>query len=259
MVSKQPKNNGNNLGLCKEFFINVALYRIITGNDVEYKEAITNAKNLLKRINKGNIADELIKVGIIGFLNKWRCRYAKEKSSKIKEFLRKNKIKDYLNKLNSYSLKDIAENPEGVEIREKIKGIYQKIRDEKLMGPTCASKFLHILFPKLFVMWDDNIRKKYKEDYNEEIKDNGKGYYKYLVKMNKIKESLESECSKIGIQPNVEKYLNDKFGFDYTIAKYLDEYNWVKYNYIQKIEPNKMGEIFALAKEGLHDFKGNGH
>ncbi len=241
-MSNQQNNKTEDLQLCKEFLINVSAYRVITRNDVEYNNALKNAKKLLDDMNNGNLDEKFIENEIIkGFLNKWRCRLEKAKSGEIsgeiKDFLEKDEIKNYLNKLKKYSLEDLAEIPEVKEIYPKIKAV---------IGPTCASKFLHILLPKLFVMWDGKIRKEYKENYNKEIKDNGKGYYKYLVKMNEIREILESECSKIGIQPNVEKYLNDKFGFDYTIAKYLDEYNWVKYNFTG-IE-DLLAKIFPVIK-----------
>ena len=81
------------------------------------------------------------------------------------------------------------------------------------MGDAAASKALHLIQPRLFVMWDKEIRRSAPE-----------GYGAYLLQMHALALRL---CDQAPAE-DVEAYLQKLLGYETrkTFAKYLDEYNW---------------------------------
>ena len=81
------------------------------------------------------------------------------------------------------------------------------------MGDAAASKALYVLRPRLFVMWDKEIRRSAPE-----------GYGAYLLQMHALALRLTDEAP----AADVEAYLQELLGYETrkTLAKYLDEYNW---------------------------------
>ena len=109
------------------------------------------------------------------------------------------------------------------KLENSIKFVYRKFKDK--LGYTGASKALHVLFPKLFVMWDSKIRKGYnysKGDENE--------YFEFLKEMqNQILLVLEEYAKSEGI--SIDKARDDliKRCDGYYPTKIIDEYNWLKF------------------------------
>ena len=81
------------------------------------------------------------------------------------------------------------------------------------MGDAAASKTLHLLQPRLFVMWDKEIRRSAPE-----------GYATYLLEMHDLAVRLADQAQ----AEDVVAYLQELLGYENrkTLAKYLDEYNW---------------------------------
>jgi hypothetical protein len=81
------------------------------------------------------------------------------------------------------------------------------------MGPAAASKALHLLQPRLFVMWDREISRSAPE-----------GYGSYLLQMHELALRLTAEAP----TDDVEAHLQERLGYETrkTFAKYLDEFNW---------------------------------
>lgn len=81
------------------------------------------------------------------------------------------------------------------------------------MGPAAASKVLHLLQPRLFVMWDREISRSAPD-----------GYGAYLLAMHELALRLAAEAP----TDDVEAHLQGLLGYSErkTLAKYLDEYNW---------------------------------
>jgi hypothetical protein len=81
------------------------------------------------------------------------------------------------------------------------------------MGDAAASKALHLLQPRLFVMWDKEIRHSAPE-----------GYGAYLAAMHTLAGRLTEQAP----TDDVEACLQELLGYENrkTLAKYLDEYNW---------------------------------
>ena len=140
--------------------------------------------------------------------------------------------KESFQKLQGKSLLDL--NLDDEEIEDAIKKAYNSAK-VKYIGATAISKILHLLNPELFVMWDDDIRKKYK------VAGNAAGYLEFLKIVKKeIEEAIEEEatrrgCSKKEIADRICKELpSNKLGPEYsrkTLAKLIDEYNWWRVHY----------------------------
>lgn len=135
--------------------------------------------------------------------------------------------KETFQTLQNKSLLDI--NLKDEETANAIKNAYDAAR-VRYIGPTAISKILHLLNPGLFVMWDDEIRRKYKVSGSVE------GYLKFLRLMREeVEEALNEEATKRGCNKTkiVEEICRElpskKLGQEYnrkTIAKLVDEYNW---------------------------------
>jgi len=104
---------------------------------------------------------------------------------------------------------------------------------------TAASKILHVLLPKFFIMWDNCIRcaygckikvKKGKID----IKDAGEKYFRFMKRVQKEgMEAVESYCKERRCKRKniaIRRIENELYqnGF-YSFARLLDIYNFQKY------------------------------
>ncbi len=135
--------------------------------------------------------------------------------------------KDAFQKLQGKSLLDI--NLDDKEIKDAIKRAYEAAK-VKYIGATAISKILHLLNPEIYVMWDEDIRKKYK------VAGSAGGYLKFLKLMKEeVKSALEEEakrrgCSEEKVAEEICRELPSKeLGQEYsrkTLAKLIDEYNW---------------------------------
>jgi hypothetical protein len=81
------------------------------------------------------------------------------------------------------------------------------------MGDAAASKALYVLSPRLFVMWDKEIRRSAPE-----------GYGSYLLQMHALAHRLADEAPAEDVQAHLQELLG--YETPKTLAKYLDEYNW---------------------------------
>ena len=89
---------------------------------------------------------------------------------------------------------------------------------------TGTSKVLHIIYPELFVMWDVAIRGGYGYGSNYE----GKQYVSFLRRMQMLAnyaiEQVKKECD-----VSRDKAITELKCEGHTLAKTLDEYNYVKF------------------------------
>ncbi|RLE66703.1 MAG: hypothetical protein DRJ47_01665 [Thermoprotei archaeon] len=93
-----------------------------------------------------------------------------------------------------------------------------------VLDATGASKALHLLHPKLFIMWDDSIRK----SYGIHIPD-GDNYLEFLrTTKRELSRVVEDYANKRGLSmKEAEEYIVRNTGVELT--KLLDEYNYLKY------------------------------
>ena len=121
------------------------------------------------------------------------------------------------------------------EVAKHVRNLYKSAKVRNI-GPTAISKILHLLNPGLFVMWDDEIRKKWKKKYPR-INESADGYLEFLrAVQGEVKEAIEEELgrSRKSEQEIVEEICttlpSKKLGSEYrtkTLAKLVDEYNWI--------------------------------
>lgn len=117
---------------------------------------------------------------------------------------------------------------EDAEISETIRSVYRKLDSFDYIGsPTTISKILHLLNPEVFVMWDNKIRKTYKEK-NKHVRETPKGYLEFLKEAQKeLKEALDDCQNETRKEMNeIEQEIRAKYR-NKTLAKIVDEYNWI--------------------------------
>ena len=99
-----------------------------------------------------------------------------------------------------------------------------KSNAKKRNEATGASKILHIINPELFVMWDGAIR----GGYGFSRKYGGKQYVSFLRRMQMLAnyaiEQVKRECD-----VSREEAITELKCEGHTLAKALDEYNFVKF------------------------------
>jgi hypothetical protein len=149
---------------------------------------------------------------IVGVLNRWACRLSTERAPvALEEWLRAHD----LTKFEALTISDPGAPKNAVGLGALHDGLIAHMRAAGVnsMGDAAASKALYLLQPRLFVMWDKEIRRSAPE-----------GYGAYLLQMHALARRLTDEAA----ADDVEAYLQELLGYEErkTFAKYLDEYNW---------------------------------
>jgi len=186
----------------------------IEGRDIFYKLAT-------KLISKSDNMDDIIDAMFIILLT-WNQAYYRYKPFDRKHYEElagtiKNNM-DIFNILKEKSLDDVNFD----ETENLIGKIYSKLLS--ILGPTGASKALHLMNKNLFMMWDDRIRKGYKTGTDE------RSYIIFMKEMQSIaNEVIDSICRKFNCPRDsaierLLKLINQK-----TLPKLIDEYNYVKF------------------------------
>ena len=151
---------------------------------------------------------------LVGLLNRWACRLSTAHApGALAGWLR-----DHLAELEDVEALTILD-PRVPERAEELGALHDgliaamRAGGVKSMGDAAASKALHLLRPRLFVMWDKEIRRSAPE-----------GYGAYVLQMHALALRLADEAP----TDHVEAYLQERLGYDFrkTLAKYIDEYNW---------------------------------
>lgn len=119
-------------------------------------------------------------------------------------------LKPYFKKFKGKTIESINFN----DYEKEIKHIFQELSRIKGIQYTGASKLMHLTIPEVFVMWDAYIRKAYGFK-----KGNSEDYFNFLMKM---QEEFK------GIKKTKKK----------TLAKMIDEYNYVKFT-LPALEKNR--------------------
>ena len=215
----------------------VRSYPEIANYDQSYEELMGN-KELIEILKTKPGLKEIHKV--IEFLNRWRCRIKSgNESAKILLSVILENLQ-LLNILRNYNIehvdfdKKIYGNNFDLKVKDFIILLYSKFRHVHFkFGATATAKILHILIPELFIMWDNDILKNYQRR-NIGVSDSAPGYVNFLISMkslgaeinNKFK-SAELHLSGKGKDP--ASYLSIVMNYNppKTLAKFLDEYNWV--------------------------------
>jgi hypothetical protein len=180
--------------------------------------------------------------GIEILLLTWNAVYIQRLKKDVKEKLEENILSAYTNTREDFeSLKN--ERLETVDLNddltvEKIKRIFKTFSSFKSIGITGASKAIHLINPRLFMMWDNEIRKNYhcihsQRGIQETIEE---CYIKFMKTMQEIAQEILQQKSLEELWKIHPTYLNQpQFvnAFSETskreITKMLDECNYVKF------------------------------
>ena len=100
---------------------------------------------------------------------------------------------------------------------KRIARIFDGIMEVRLIGPTSASKVLHVLAPDFFMMWDDEIRAKIRLE--KPFPRSGKGYAEFMEEMRKRGREVAEQLG----EEELRKLSGKK-----PLTKLLDEYNWLE-------------------------------
>jgi hypothetical protein len=151
---------------------------------------------------------------LVGLLNRWACRLSRAHApGALAGWLRDHPAE--LEDAEALTILDPRVPERAEALGDLHDGLIAAMRagGVKSMGDAAASKALHLLRPRLFVMWDKEIRRSAPE-----------GYGAYLLQMHALAVRLVNEAP----TDDVEAYLKELLGYETpkTLAKYLDEYNW---------------------------------
>jgi hypothetical protein len=147
---------------------------------------------------------------IVAVLNRWACRLSTERAPGALESWLEEHPQDGFAPL-TISDPPLPFDELGALHDDLI--VHMRANGVNSMGDAAASKAFYLLQPRLFVMWDKEIRRSAPE-----------GYGAYLLEMHRLAVRLSDEAPTV----DVEAYLQELLGYANrkTLAKYLDEYNW---------------------------------
>lgn len=137
----------------------------------------------------------------------------------------KNQI-EYVKALREKALENVDYNSQierlGVSVGDAICHLFSQFAN--FLGATGASKALHLLLPKLIVMWDSKIR----EDY--EVEANADGFFRFQKRSKKVIENALIDFMKeydVTRDEAIKRILELRHGKKIkTLAKLIDEFNW---------------------------------
>jgi len=139
-----------------------------------------------------------------------------------------NKLRNEFTTLHALDLEHFEPDRDG----SKVKGIFEKIYALKLgvsekAIATVTSKIMHLVAPKLFVMWDTGIIDFYR------CKPNAEGYLTFLVEMTNVAKQLQRNIGRIRQKAEeLRKRAGEVYGIEIcsekSLAKLIDESNWMK-------------------------------
>jgi hypothetical protein len=151
---------------------------------------------------------------IVLLLNKWACRLSTARAPGALEAW----LREHLTALAEVEVLTIRD-PRVLDRADELGNLHDDLITEMRangvnnMADAAASKALHLLRPRLFVMWDKEIRCSAPD-----------GYGAYLRQMHRLARRLTEQAPAEDVEAHLQERLGDETRK--TLAKYLDEYNW---------------------------------
>ena len=193
-------------------------------------------------VDWGHLCDlsvDEVKTNVIGFLNKWKCRlpYTDSLAKSIKEAHRDSI--PFLSALEEVTIQDWK----GDDIRE-VEG--RSLTNSEILlrvfsrfvtigehfSYVATSKVLHFLEPKLVVMWDNTIASQYHTPMTA-----ANYVYRFIPWMKRmVNEAIEMYSTDKGCSREEAVLALNQYRPPKTIAKLLDEYNYMKFTRGKRIE-----------------------
>lgn len=186
-----------------------------------YEKTNNNDKKYLKTI------DSPTPENIVLFLNRWGIMRMHFDVDKISECI--TETKNHLNAFRTYRFESVDLKP----LKDNILDIFLKYQ-KSTGSPVAASKVLHVLVPRFFVMWDNAIRAGYGcgITYDKTIVRN-KTYYVFLVRTQReLQNTIQSYADSHSITNFIDAsdaLIKDLQVERKTLAKIIDEYNFMKF------------------------------
>ena len=162
---------------------------------------------------------------LFGFIHSWDPNFQGDLAKFLKIY------KGTFSILKEFERKTIIKVDLSAQVKNHISGIFDRIANcprKRRFESTDASKILHTIIPELFVMWDDKIRKEIVGDAKD-----GRCYaFEFLPKMQEsAKQYLDSYIKEKGGNYESAILQISEMADNYTLAKLIDEYNYVRYKY----------------------------
>jgi len=180
--------------------------------------------------NVGEIAASLI-----AFLSGYGCHTPNTDNVRNGLSNALNESAPYLQALSNHTIDNfninlavnIHEEANPMPVQCVIRRLYRTFLGVPNIGATSTGKLLHVLQPRLFVMWDGGIRE------HCEVAENMDGYCTFLGLMQGLAQEV-NEAFQLAHPNNQEgpsAYLSQTLQIHppKTLAKYIDEYNWVRF------------------------------
>lgn len=139
-----------------------------------------------------------------------------------------------MQKLEQLKAKRLEElNLDDPQLKELIGSVYQEFSSKESVGYTGASKILHLLNPRVFMMWDGNIREAYHKLHSKHKKKGAECYLEFLKQCQEIVKAVLSVKSEDDLWREHLAFLDgdftSAFSFKESVLKMLDECNYVRF------------------------------
>lgn len=205
----------------------------------DYYIRISNDPALLNRLrNKPTspgLHNDLVKE-VLPFLNQWHCRIPEDEYDSIAKgiiaLLNNRTNQRHFQLLRSFSA--VTANLSS-EVCTAIKHLFNAFVSIKHVGPTAASKLLHLFHPHV-VMWDQAIA----EELG--IRQTPDGYIEYHVKAQTDATAVirDFQNTHKEYSGTLEDFLFHNLSLDTqkTLAKFLDEHYWITFTEQIDIPPS---------------------
>jgi hypothetical protein len=211
-------------------------------HEIERRDVVYQSSRTVVSKNPGN--ENYVLAGARPFLEIWNRVYLLRRPREIRERLGDDileafeKTSSYFEKLKKEELKLEKVDLGNFEIAEAIRNIFQIFSEKRSIGSTGASKVIHLIYPELFMMWDNSIRSAYHRihpSYHRKSEDVASCYIEF---MKNCKDIAASISSRIDMKELWKEHLNrleektrrylQTFPPE-TLPKMIDECNYVRW------------------------------
>lgn len=189
--------------------------------DAAYREVYTHEfrQALLHRCSASDINRLLV------FLNKWLSRLP---YAKITPLLQES-VPEAIAELRDLATAPPA--PNGLNDRDStlVQRAVDRLTADPGIGATVASKILAIVNPELFVIWDKAIQKAHFPRHRPDSFGAGARYVRFLWDMENAAQSIRQDALTRHEIADPAARLSKTLGLNppYTLAKFIDEYNFL--------------------------------
>ena len=209
------------------------------GGDTTYQTLMRKADFLNDlRSRPSSVSPDRLQAELItGFLNPWRTRISAKATPGIQKQI--ESIHSFVIQLSQFEIGAVnfdqllAIDSGNYTISQAVERCYESIQSVHGVGSTATAKILHVLLPRLCVMWDTPIL----SCFTGKPYGSSDGYTNYLRIVQTVANGIKTDFdnSKASLNPpartdeTLESYLSERMKYTphKTLAKFLDEYYWI--------------------------------